>query len=247
MEVNGEPVAIPSDSWTQLLVYRKDLFDQAGLAAPTTFQTIRAAADKLTGEDGGDRGRHQAGLLHPADLRVPGGGQQLPARRPGRLHHLDQQACLDTFQFYIDLIRSVGPGRPRTPPAPGPHLASRRPRSSGRRFCSTSLAGLSSDARPTCPQCHRDPSFLADHSGIVTAIRGPDGSEPSQFSELTCFASARTPTPTWLVEFMMNDSAWTGWLAPKAGSTSGPGPGSAAQVHRRGSTSRPVLNTKAAL
>ena len=50
VEVNGEPVADPSDSWTQLLVYRKDLFDRAGLAAPTTFQTIRAVADKLTGE-----------------------------------------------------------------------------------------------------------------------------------------------------------------------------------------------------
>ena len=49
MEVNGEPVAIPSDSWTQLLVYRKDLFDRPA-SAPTTFQTIRAAADKLTGE-----------------------------------------------------------------------------------------------------------------------------------------------------------------------------------------------------
>src|ERR687898_360254 len=37
VEANGQPVAVPSDSWTQLLVYRKDLFDQAGLAAPTTF------------------------------------------------------------------------------------------------------------------------------------------------------------------------------------------------------------------
>src|SRR5215218_2200618 len=41
VEANGTPVAVPSDSWTQLLVYRKDLFTEAGLAAPTTFEAIR--------------------------------------------------------------------------------------------------------------------------------------------------------------------------------------------------------------
>src|SRR5215216_599685 len=47
VEANGQPVAVPSDSWTQLLVYRKDLFAQADLAAPTTFEAIRATATKL--------------------------------------------------------------------------------------------------------------------------------------------------------------------------------------------------------
>jgi multiple sugar transport system substrate-binding protein len=49
VEANGKSVAIPSDSWTQLLVYRTDLFDKAGLAAPTTFEGIQAAAATLTG------------------------------------------------------------------------------------------------------------------------------------------------------------------------------------------------------
>jgi ABC-type glycerol-3-phosphate transport system substrate-binding protein len=31
----------------QLLVYRKDLFEEAGLVAPTTFEAIRSAATKL--------------------------------------------------------------------------------------------------------------------------------------------------------------------------------------------------------
>src|SRR5215213_4145222 len=50
VEANGQPVAVPSDSWTQLLVYRKDLFANAGLTAPTTFAAIRAAATTLTSE-----------------------------------------------------------------------------------------------------------------------------------------------------------------------------------------------------
>ena len=47
VQANGQPVAVPSDGWTQLLVYRKDLFAKAGLAAPTSFQAIRAAATTL--------------------------------------------------------------------------------------------------------------------------------------------------------------------------------------------------------
>src|SRR5215207_5164733 len=50
VEANGKPVAVPSDSWTQLLVYRKDLFAKVGLAAPTSFAAIRAAATTLTSE-----------------------------------------------------------------------------------------------------------------------------------------------------------------------------------------------------
>src|SRR3712207_5507659 len=36
-------LAIPSESWAQLLLYRKDLFEEAGLAAPTTYDDILAA------------------------------------------------------------------------------------------------------------------------------------------------------------------------------------------------------------
>jgi multiple sugar transport system substrate-binding protein len=81
-------------------------------------------------------------------------------------------------------------------------------------FVLDELAGLSNDARPTCPQCQRDPSFLARNSGIVTAIKGPDGSQPSQFGELTCFAitTGANKDAAKLVEFLMNDG-YLAWLA----------------------------------
>src|SRR3954453_10823993 len=37
-------LAVPSDGWAQLLLYRKDPFAQAGLAAPATYDAILAAA-----------------------------------------------------------------------------------------------------------------------------------------------------------------------------------------------------------
>ena len=39
--------AVPSDGWTLLVVYCQDLFDEAGLAAPTSFEAIQAAVEAL--------------------------------------------------------------------------------------------------------------------------------------------------------------------------------------------------------
>ncbi len=44
---NGEIVSVPTDGWTQLVVYRADLFKEAGLSAPKSFADIEAAIAKL--------------------------------------------------------------------------------------------------------------------------------------------------------------------------------------------------------
>ena len=44
---DGEIVSVPTDGWTQLVVYRKDLFAANGLKAPKTFADIEAAIAAL--------------------------------------------------------------------------------------------------------------------------------------------------------------------------------------------------------
>ena len=44
---NGNAVAVPSDGWGQLLIYRRDLFERAGLDAPETLADVAMAAKKL--------------------------------------------------------------------------------------------------------------------------------------------------------------------------------------------------------
>ena len=44
---DGEIVSVPTDGWTQLVVYRSDLFADAGLNPPKTFADIQAAVEKL--------------------------------------------------------------------------------------------------------------------------------------------------------------------------------------------------------
>src|SRR3712207_3857715 len=50
-------LAVPSDGWAQLLVYRKDLFEAAGLEAPETYDDILAAAEELNGPEMAEIGR----------------------------------------------------------------------------------------------------------------------------------------------------------------------------------------------
>jgi multiple sugar transport system substrate-binding protein len=220
VETNGKPVAVPSDSWTQLLVYRKDLFDQAGLAAPTTFEAIRAGAATVTGEG-------MAGIVAATkpDSFTQQTFEYLAVANDCQLVDqagaitLTSKPCVDTFTFYVDLLRtaSVRGGQDATSTRAA-YLAGKAAMIIWSSFLLDELAGLSTDARPTCPQCHRDASFLADHSGIVTAITGPHGIEPSQFGELTSFVITKDASKdaAKLVEFMMNDGYldWLG-LAPE--------------------------------
>ena len=216
VEANGKPVAVPSDSWTQLLVYRKDLFANAGLAAPTTFQAIQAAATTLTGE----------GMSGIVAATKPDSFTQQTFEYLAVANHcqltnqagaitLTSKPCVDTFQFYVDLIREASvQGGQDAASTRAAYLAGKAAMVIWSSFLLDELAGLSNDARPTCPQCHRDPSFLARNSGIVTAIEGPDGSQPSQFGELTCFAITKDANndAAKLVEFLMNDG-YLDWLA----------------------------------
>src|SRR5215216_6645590 len=220
VEANGQPVAVPSDSWTQLLVYRKDLFAKAGLAAPTTFAAIRAAATTLTSEG-------MAGIVAATtpdsftqqtfEYLAVANGCQL-TNQAGAIT-LSSKPCVDTFQFYVDLIHSASvQGGQDATSTRAAYLAGKAAMVIWSSFLLYELAGLSNDARPTCPQCRADPSFLADHSGIVTAIKGPHGTQPSQFGELTCFAITKDANKdaAKLVEFLMGDGYldWLG-LAPE--------------------------------
>ena len=217
VEAHGMPVAVPSDSWTQLLVYRKDLFAKAGLAAPTTFDAIGTAATKLA--RGGMAGIVAA--TKPGDSFTQQTFEYLAVANNCQLVDqagtitLTSKPCVDTLRFYVDLIRQASVrGDQDAASTRAAYLAGKAAMVIWSSFLLDELAGLSNDAHPTCPQCHNAPSFLADHSGIVTAITGPHGAQPSQFGELTSFVITKGANndAAKLVEFMMNDG-YLDWLA----------------------------------
>ena len=44
--------AVPFDGWIQAIWYRKDIFEKLGLEAPTSWDVIQAACEKLPGQEG---------------------------------------------------------------------------------------------------------------------------------------------------------------------------------------------------
>ena len=45
-QFDGKTAAVPVDEWTQMVIYRKDIFDAAGLAPPNSYKNIIKAIDK---------------------------------------------------------------------------------------------------------------------------------------------------------------------------------------------------------
>jgi multiple sugar transport system substrate-binding protein len=218
VQEDGKPVGIPSDTWTQLLVYRKDLFQKAGLDTPDTFDKILNAATKLN-QPG------QAGIVAATKANdsftqqtfeyfALANGCQL-TDDAGKIQ-LTSPACVNTFKFYGDLIKNGSTkGGQDADTTRAAYFAGKAAMIVWSSFLLDELAGLRKDALPTCKECRGDKRFLSKNSGVVTAISGPDGGEPTQFGEVTSYAIVKdknTDAAKQFVQYMMSDG-YADWLA----------------------------------
>ena len=214
---DGNLVAVPSDSWAQLLVYRKDLFEAAGLAEPRTYADILAAAEALNeGERAGivaATGAADGFTQQTFEYFALANGCQL-TDDAGEIT-LTSPACVEAFQFYTDLItKGSVAGAQDADTTRAAYFAGNAAMIVWSSFLLDELAGLRNDALPTCPECVDDKLFLAENSGVVTAIEGPNG-EPTQFGEQVSFTITKggnTAAAQQFVTYMMSDG-YVDWLA----------------------------------
>jgi multiple sugar transport system substrate-binding protein len=210
-------LAVPSDGWAQLLLYRKDLLTAAGLPIPRTYADLAAAAKALNKNGvAGFVGATAAGdaftqqtfehvaLANNCEL-VDNGGQVT----------LDSPPCQAAFSFYDDLVRTASvPGAQDADTTRATYFAGKAATMIWSSFILDELAGLRNDAAPSCPECTGNPRFLVDNTGIVTALSGPDGTQPAQFGEIVSWSvvngAAADPSARF-IEFMMNDG-YPDWL-----------------------------------
>ncbi|HEX5882402.1 MAG TPA: extracellular solute-binding protein [Actinomycetota bacterium] len=217
VQADGKPMGVPSDTWTQLLVYRKDLFEKAGLEAPDTFDKILAAATKLeqpgqngivaatkAGESFTEQTFEYFALANGCQLTDDQGAIQLTSPQ-----------CVATFKFYDDLIKGGSArGGQDVDTTRAAYLAGKAGMIVWSSFLLDELAGLRNDALPTCEQCRSDKQFLSDNSGVVTAISGPDG-QPTQFGEISNYViikDGNVDPAKQFVEYMLSDG-YVDWLA----------------------------------
>ena len=219
---DGEQLSVPSDGWGQLLVYRKDLFDAAGLEAPDTYEKILAAAAALN--KGGMAGITAA--TAPGDVFTQQTFEHIALANNCQLTDdsgdvkLNSSECVEAFGFYGELMSKYSvAGAQDVDTTRATYFAGKAAMLIWSPFILDELAGLRNDARPTCPQCRTDPTFLAKNSAFVTAIKGPSGAEPAQYGEVTSWAildGASEGPAKKFVEYMLGDGyqRWFG-MAPE--------------------------------
>ena len=216
VSADGKATEVPSDGWGQLLIYRKDMFDKAGLDAPASLEDVKAAAEKLD-KDG------VAGITLAT---APGDGFTAETFEHVALAFgcqlvndagdvtLDSQECIDALAYYGDLASNYSvEGNQDVESTRGTYFAGRAAMMFWSPFLLDGMAGLRADTKPSCPECKKDPAFLAKNSGLVGPLSA-NGGEPSQFGSVSGFAisvDAQTDAAKKTVEYLMTDG-YVDWL-----------------------------------
>ncbi|MFG6199176.1 ABC transporter substrate-binding protein [Nonomuraea sp. JJY05] len=218
----GKLLAVPSDGWAQLILYRKDLFDKAGLQPPDTYERLEAAAAKLN--TGGVAGITLA--IAPKDSFTAQSFEHVALANGCQLVDnsgnvaLDSPQCVKAFEFYAKLAKDYSvKGKQDVDSTRATYFSGKAAMTIWSSFILDELAGLRKDALPSCQECRADPEWLAENTGVVTALKGPDGSAPAQYGEIVSWAvtrdAAKDPSAKFIA-YMMNEGyeRWIG-MAPE--------------------------------
>ncbi len=211
-------LSVPTDAWSQLVYYRTDMFDAAGLDAPETYEDIMAAAEALDSPEVAGF----VGATTPGDAFTQQTFEHLALANgcelvdeSGEITIANDQ-CVAAFAFYEELIANYSvAGTQDVDTVRANYFAGQAAMAIWSTFLLDELAGLRDDALPSCPECVEDPTFLAANTGIVAALAGPDGDEPAQFGEVSSWAitaTAAVEPSQQFVEYMLSDG-YVDWIA----------------------------------
>ncbi|UWQ17491.1 ABC transporter substrate-binding protein [Jannaschia sp. M317] len=206
----GGFTSVPVDGWTQMLVYRKDLFDAAGLEAPTTYAAVEAALEALhnppemygfVAATKVDEGFMSQVLEH---VFLANGVSPVDA---DGLAELDVDATTEVLEFYKKIVDASPDGDLFWQQSRELYFAGQAAMIIWSPFILDELAGLRDSAPPTITD---DPtsSELASKTGVVTTFAGPsnpDGAAWGDVRYMGITADADTDSAMQFVEFLMGE------------------------------------------
>jgi multiple sugar transport system substrate-binding protein len=217
--VDGKYAAVPTDGWGQVIVYRADWFEKAGLEPPTTYDNIKIAAEALN-----DPANNIFGITAATDggavftqqtfehFALANGCQLVDDA--GKIT-LNSPECVEAVTFFDDLLSNYSPaGVQDVVTTRATYFAGQAAMIVWSPFILDEMAGLRDAAFPSCPECTDDPAFLAKVSGIVPAFSGPSGS-PAQYGQISYMGittNADVEAAQQFLEFWFNDG-YLDWLA----------------------------------
>lgn len=221
--VEGGWAALPADGWGQLLLYRKDLFaaraSEVWLGKPDTWDKILAAAQALHAPPkiwgmGVGTDPTQVYTQQVFEQFALSNGARLVNACTGEVD-LDTPEFVQTLKFYKKLAGFTPPGDIYWRQTREDYFGGRQAMIIWSPFILDELAGLR-DSVPVTVQGLGKP--LHQMTGVVTAIRGPLGSKPVQWGQVSYFgitAGADEDVKKW-AQFLLGEGylEWLG-MAPE--------------------------------
>lgn len=202
--------SVPVDGWTQMIVYRKDLFDEAGLAAPTTYAAVTDALAKLHNPP------EMYGFVSATKVDENFMTQVLEhvflangvsPVGPDGFKPLEEGPTTEVLEFYKAITEASPPGDLFWQQSRDLYFAGKAAMIIWSPFILDELAGLRDSAPPTI---NDDPTTreLASKTGIVTNFAGPSNPEGAAWADIRYFgitSDADTDAAEQFVKYSMDE------------------------------------------
>ena len=206
----GDTASVPVDGWTQMLVYRKDLFDANGLAAPTTYANVLAAVEKLHNPP------EMYGFVAATKVDENFMSQVLEhvflangvsPVGPDGFQELDVAKTTEVLEFYKAIAEASPPGDLYWDQSRTLYFSGNAAMIIWSPFILDELAGLRDSAPPTITD---DPTSaeLASKTGVVTNFAGPSNPDGAAWGDIRYFgitSDADTDAAMEFVKFSVDD------------------------------------------
>ena len=220
MAKSGSKVAaVPVDGWTQMVVYRKDLFEQAGLEPPTNYANITKAIETLSGnnmygfvaatktdENFMSQVLEHVLLANGVNIVKKGG-----IKKQGK-------KLKEALEFYKVIAKASPPGELYWKQSRALYFAGKTPMIIWSPFIMDELAGLRDSAPPTINSDPTSPE-LASKTGFITNFSGPSNKKGAAWADVRYFgitADADTDEAKQFIMYSMDEGyASTLSIAPE--------------------------------
>lgn len=203
-QTEDEYAAVPVDGWTQMVIYRKDLFAEKGLAPPTSFAAIAKAIDALHNPP------ELYGFVAATKVDENFMSQVLehvflandvsPVNKDG-FQKFDEKKTIEALEFYKKLAKASPQGELYWKQSRELYFAGKAAMIIWSPFILDELAGLRDSAPPTINQ---DPTSraLADKTAIVTKLSGPSNPNGAAWADMRYFGVTADADIDFAIEFI---------------------------------------------
>ena len=211
MAAYGTGIAsVPVDGWTQMIVYRADLFKEKGLEPPTSYKNVQAALKALHNPP------NMYGFVAATKVDENFMSQVLehvflangvsPVGKDG-FKALEEGPTTEVLNFYRDIAKASPPGELYWKQSREIYFAGKAAMIIWSPSILDELGGLRDSAPPTI---NDDPMTkeLAEKTGIVTNFSGPSNPDGAAWGDIRYFgitSDADTDTAKDFVKFSMDE------------------------------------------